>query len=214
MEIWNKIVGYEGVYEVSNFGSVKSLERVVQNSTTASGFMKVKGMLINSRMGKDYINITLTRFGKKNTFNIHRLVAIAFLENPENLPFVNHKDGNKLNNLLDNLEWSTEKENTRHAYSTGLIPSGSSSHYAKLDERSVAEIIFINKTTKLTYSLIGKLFGVCPESVSNMCRGKSWKHPHVREVINGWLSKLEKGTEVISVDLGSAGETKRNWRRR
>lgn len=211
-EIWKEVVGYESYYQVSDYGNVRSVNRVVPNGF--GGEMRVKGMSINSRMGANYINITLTKNGKKNTFNVHRLVAIAFLPNPNNLPYVNHIDGNKLNNCDDNLEWSTEVHNSNHSYNMGLSASGSSSHYAKVSERTVAEIIHINNTTNLTYAIIGQVFGVCAESVSNMCRGKSWNRPLVRKEINEHLQKLQSGEVTLSVDVKEIKTTPRNWRRR
>ena len=98
-EFWKPVVGYEGLYEVSNFGRVKSIkfgkERILKPGTNGRGYSKV----------------VLCKNGKKKRYLVHRLVAEAFLPNPNNLPQVNHRDENKLNNNAENLEWCSAKYN-------------------------------------------------------------------------------------------------------
>lgn len=211
MEFWKDISGYENYYQISNYGNVRSLDRVICNGL--GGKMKVKGMIIEPRRGT-YLSIGLTKQGKKKTFLVHRLVAVTFLPNPNKLPYVNHIDGNKFNNCDDNLEWSSETHNANHAYDMGLAHSGSKSHYAKIDERTVAEIIYLNETTSLTYSLIGKMYGLCSESISNMCRRKSWNRPIVRNAINEHLQKLKQGLALVTVDISTVIVKGKNFRRR
>lgn len=104
-EIWKQITGYEDLYEVSNLGRVRSVRgRLLSQNKDPSGYMK----------------INLSRFGTHKLNRIHRLVAAHFISNPLNKVSVNHKDGNKLNNHVDNLEWNTWKENSDHAIRTGL----------------------------------------------------------------------------------------------
>lgn len=110
MEVWKAIEGTDGRYEVSNTGKVRSL------SYGNTG--KPKELKPWNNGGYDRVN--LQAGGKKTNFLVHRLVATAFLPNPENKPEVNHKDGDKHNNSCDNLEWSTRKENLHHADTTGL----------------------------------------------------------------------------------------------
>ena len=98
LEIWENIRGYEGLYQVSNYGRIKSLHK--------------NGKIINGYIdGKGYMHVALSKNGKKKWFRIHRLVAQAFIPNHDNLPIINHKDENKLNNRVDNLEWCTTKYN-------------------------------------------------------------------------------------------------------
>lgn len=120
-EIWKPIYGYNGLYEISNFGNVKSLN---YNHTNKSRIMKPS----LSR----YYSVEL---GKGNKQLIHRLVASAFIENPENKQQVNHRNGIKTDNHIDNLEWVTSSENTIHAYKTGLQISY---HIGKLGGTHVA----------------------------------------------------------------------------
>ena len=124
MEIWKDIEGYEGLYQVSTYGRVKSLER---DTVGLFGPMHLGEMILNCYEGfasesAVYFSVSLSKEKEKKTFSVHRLVAKAFIPNPENKPCVNHIDGNKHNNCVDNLEWVTHKENIEHAIRTGLMP--------------------------------------------------------------------------------------------
>lgn len=118
IEIWKDIIGYEGLYQISNLGNIKALEKSVWNG---QGYIHFPEIIRKPNPDKDgYLNITLSNCGKVKTYKIHRLVAEMFIPNLKNKPQVNHKDGNKTNNCADNLEWCTNQENQQHAYRTGL----------------------------------------------------------------------------------------------
>ena len=108
-EIWKEIPGFEGLYQVSNYGEIRSTPR----RGTAGGVMK--GHVDQ----KGYINITLRKDGMQYTQKLHRLIAITFIPNPHNYPEINHKDENKQNNRVDNLEWCTTSYN--HEYGTRTL---------------------------------------------------------------------------------------------
>lgn len=110
MEMWKAIEGTNGRYEISNTGKVRS------NNYLGHGTTKELKPWANG----GYKRVNMTIAGKKTNRLVHRLVAEAFIPNPENKPEVNHQDGNKHNNRADNLEWSTRKENLDHADATGL----------------------------------------------------------------------------------------------
>lgn len=111
-EEWRGIEGYEGMYQVSNLGRVKSLARVIIRSDGKPNPVNEK--ILKHGITKGYCSVVLCKDGKKKMYKVHRLVAMAFLSNPHNLPEVNHKDENKKNNCVDNLEWCTPKYNTNY----------------------------------------------------------------------------------------------------
>jgi hypothetical protein len=123
MEIWKNIKGYEKLYQVSNLGNIRSLDRYVYN-TYKNRLVKGKiKKLTNNEKG--YLKVTLYKNGKSQTREVQRIVAETFIHNIENKPQVNHIDGNKHNNRVENLEWVTAQENTIHSIEVlekGLVP--------------------------------------------------------------------------------------------
>lgn len=113
-EIWKDIKDYEGLYQVSNLGRVRSLDKIVIRTDGKNRHQK--GKILKLQISKyGYNVITLWNNNVSKQFKVHRLVAMAFIPNPNNLPQVNHIDEDKLNNKIDNLEWCTALENNRHS---------------------------------------------------------------------------------------------------
>jgi len=108
-EIWKDIEGYEGYYQVSNLGEIKSLERV-----TIQGKLLKEKLIKSSDNHNKYLYVSLFKDGNRKAVGVHRLVAQAFIPNPENKPQVNHIDENTMNNNSENLEWVTGKENSNY----------------------------------------------------------------------------------------------------
>lgn len=135
-------------------------------------------MKTRDRKGTEYQIINLSKLdGKKRTFRVHRLVMMAFnpVENMDELE-VNHLDGNKKNNKLENLEWCTASENQKHAFKTGLQKArkGESSNFAKLTEEDVKQVFELRKQGLLQRE-IAEIVGCTPSNISAILRGKSWK---------------------------------------
>lgn len=171
-ERWKDVVGYEGIYKVSNIGRVKSLNRTVQTKT--GNKYRVKGKILKVYLDKyGYSIVSLRKNGKSNHCRVHRLMCIAFKPNPLNKPWVNHKDGSKSNNVLNNLEWSTPSENAKHAYDKGLNPIrlGEKHHNSKLTTGQVKEIVKLIDEGSRTFDQIGGLYGVSKATIGKINTG-------------------------------------------
>ncbi|MDY2883057.1 MAG: NUMOD4 domain-containing protein [Romboutsia timonensis] len=117
-EVWKDIKGFEEIYQVSNFGRVKSLLRKRRNR---NGYFYIKEKILKQSINTyGYLQVCLYNNCERSVKRVHRLVAETFIPNPSNKPEVNHIDGNKTNNKIDNLEWVTSKENITHAFKIGL----------------------------------------------------------------------------------------------
>lgn len=122
-EEWRDIPGYEGLYQVSNLGRVKSSERRVWGG--CSYYTKKEKVLKNSVMKIGYCRVSLSKDARQEQFYVHRLVAEAFIPNPDNLNEVDHIDANQQNNVVSNLRWVTHYENMRHSAELGRAHDGS-----------------------------------------------------------------------------------------
>jgi len=174
-EYWAYVPQYESIYMVSNIGRVKSMPRkIIKGKRTY-----YTGELVLSHcFQKGYRQLVLHNGVKKRSYRVHVLVAMAFIPNPQNKPNVNHINGRKDDNRVENLEWTTQKENVRHAFSIGLvtIPKGSEKHSAKLNESDVIEIRRRFKDGVKEYTAIGREYGVSPTCIKYIIQNKSWKH--------------------------------------
>lgn len=155
-EEFKDIEGYEGHYQISNYGRVKSLKRkyqVINPITKNNNVREVKETIISGNNKNDknrYITVDLYKENKYKTFPIHRLVAQAFILNPNNLPFVNHKNGIKVDNRVDNLEWIDCKGNLLHAVRTGLIKTCKKVQQLDLNNNLLNEFISVGEATRIT----------------------------------------------------------------
>lgn len=177
-ELWKDIKGYEGCYQVSNLGRIKSLDRMTNNQY---GEYFMKGRILKNSIIKDkgYCRVSLNNGNGKISKRVHRLVAEAFIPNPENKLEVNHKDGNKLNNCVSNLEWCTNKENIEHSIRTGLKKhcNGCSNSSSKFTEE---DIIFIRKNYKKRDPMYGgvalaRRYSCCPKTIYDIVTKKHYK---------------------------------------
>jgi len=163
-ETWLPVEGYEGLYEVSDFARVRSL------GPRRRGNSK---LIKQQTISKGYLFVALSKDGKVKTTSLHRTVAKAFIPNPLNLPQVNHIDGNKLHNLIPNLEWVTHQQNMTHAQVTGLLkPRGEDNILHKLTNEDVRYIIGSNESNVD----LGKKFKVSSSAIQGVRTGKSWVH--------------------------------------
>ena len=172
IEEYRDIEGYEGLYQVSNLGNVKSLTRMVYNG---HNYYSVKEKILKPGIcNKGYKRNGLSKDNKQKHYATHRLVATAFIPNPEGKPQVNHINGIKDDNRIENLEWNTASENVIHAFDTGLRTKlkGVKHNMVKLTEKDVLEIRASNKTNKI----LGETYGVSETTVSAVKHRKTWTH--------------------------------------
>lgn len=162
MEKWKIIQNYEN-YEISTAGEVRS---------------RLKLTLKSQRLThKGYLRVDLYKYGKKKSFYTHRLVANAFLPKVEFKDQVNHKNGVKTNNYVDNLEWCNNSENMKHSFLIGINKRkvGEANNFSKLTEEQVI-LIRDRYKTESNYSKIAKLYGVTVTTIRDIVLRKTWKH--------------------------------------
>lgn len=181
-EIWKDIVGYESRYQVSNFGNVRSLNRLKRHNTSATGFITVNGKMLKPfKTKKGYLKVDVSNlYGGRKSKSVHQLVAIVFIENSNNYDQINHIDGNKSNNHVSNLEWCNNSQNQLHAYKYGLNTHSEKAGRAKIP------VVKIDKTTNLiiesypSISEAAKANGIeKPSNISLVCKKK-------RKTCNGY----------------------------
>lgn len=181
VEVWKDIKDFEGLYQVSNLGRVRSLDRTVYQINPRSGnyfTFNYKGKILKQMNMSGYLVVSLSKDNIKNKYKIHRLVALSFLSNPENKREVNHIDGDKFNNNLSNLEWATSRENQIHAYETGLQLTGAFHGRSKLSEEDAIWILknHIKGDLKFGASALARKFGIDKSSLCDLVNRKTWKH--------------------------------------
>ena len=171
MLMWLPIKGYEGIYEVSNDGQVKSLER---ETWYGYGYMTHKERILKATPGKSgYVILTLSYNGARKKQLLHRILAETFIPNPKGLPHVNHIDGNKSNNSLDNLEWCTHSENIQHSFDTGLSPRGEGHGLSKISEEQALEVLNLMDEGKYP-TQISRETGIKYSTVHGIYYGENW----------------------------------------
>ena len=172
-ETWLDIQGFEGEYEISNTGKVKSKKH------------KNEKILIPEIDRYGYLRVTLSHEGRQYKKKIHRLVAETFLSNDNTMPQVNHKDGNKANNNVDNLEWCSAKENLQHALDIGLRQAihKNTPHYGESNGRSKITKEIVEEMRKVCipgdkeYGIraLARKYGISSTAANAIINNKTWK---------------------------------------
>lgn len=196
IEQWRDVVGYEGLYAVSNNGRVKSVDNYhtfISKLGKPSKRFK-RGKFLGRTFSHDYNRVTLCKLAVSKIMSVHRLVAIAFIPNPNEYPDVNHIDGNKRNNNVSNLEWCTKSQNTIHSYSV-LKRTASPNSLNKGGEHPASVPILqfdLNGSFIKEWAAVIEIqreLGVNSTNVIACCRGKQktcggfiWKHKEYRKI--------------------------------
>lgn len=189
--MWEPIPGLEGLYSANEYGEIKSEDRPVDfyASNRRIKYIKKGRVLKQTKNSKGYLCVSIHKDGKQRVIESHLLIAKTFLPNPENKPQVNHIDGNKKNNCIENLEWVTARENLLHAFRTGLNPGSRpwAGITGKDHIRSIPIIMCsmsgeeIREFDSLTQA--ANFIGVssshisqCAKGKRNLCGGYKWKY--------------------------------------
>ncbi len=163
-EIWRDVRGYEGLYQISNQGKLKS--SMWQENYVSKGSFNVKG----------YLRTQLVKNGKKTNYYLHTLVAENFISpRPYNLE-VGHLNGDKGDNRVENLKWVTQKENSRHRIQHGTHNRGEQNYSVKLTEKDVLLIRTLYKQKKFYQWELGEMFGIEQATISSIMLRKTWRH--------------------------------------
>ena len=172
-EIWKDVPGYEGRYQASTHGRIKALKRV-----RANGRLREEHILSQQTWPQGYKKVTLSNdINPHKTFFVHRIIAITFLDNVNNLPQINHKDENPSNNFVENLEWCTHKYNVNYGNRTKKT-QGENNKNHKLTEAEVIEIkkIYQKNSREFGQPSLAKVYGVSRGTIQNIVDGRKWKH--------------------------------------
>ena len=197
-EEWRDVKGFEGMYEVSNKGNIRSVDRFVNNKSHTKTL--IKGTNIKPQINhKGYMAVILHKEGRPYSRVIHRLVAEAFIDNPNKLPQVNHIDTIKTNNAVENLEWITNYDNMQHAIANGCYDNAFTERRLLAVKENLKKAVESRKRQVSQYDRSGKfirtysstreagmLTGTCDSKITSVCRGK-------RKTTGGYIWKYGGG---------------------
>jgi hypothetical protein len=171
-EVWKDIVGYEGLYQVSNLGNVKSL---------GNEFSRKERVLKPSLQSKGYLTVVLQKNGIRNMVLVHRLVAEYFVSNPLNKPQVNHINGVKTDNNIENLEWVYHRENLDHAIKNNLTLKGEENRNSKLKDVDVVKIHSLLQKG-ITTKELSESYNVSYSTIDGIRTNRYWKHLNLPKI--------------------------------
>lgn len=198
-EVWLPVVGYEGLYECSNYGNVRSVTRRISLSNGGSR-LRVGSVLKLGFNAKGYRQVDLSKDGTRQKYAVHRIVAFAFISQPPTEKHqVNHIDGNKVNNHISNLEWVTASYNMAHAHATGLFPrqDGIYGSNARLTEEQVLEIRSEYSKGGCTQLELAEKHGVQRTTVWHVVNNKTWRttQAHHEQHVLSMITEVADGAE-------------------
>lgn len=171
-EVWKDIKDYEGIYQVSNFGNVKSL---------GNSFSRKERLLKLSHQSKGYLTVVLQKNATRKMVLTHRLVAEHFIDNTESKPQVNHINGDKTDNIVENLEWVSHRENLDHAIKNNLTLKGEENRNSKLKDVDVIKIYSLLQKGTTTKEL-SESYNVSYSTIDSIRTNRYWKHLNLSKI--------------------------------
>ena len=219
MKYGNQLKIMNGLYEVSNLGNIRSLDRIVKD-TTKNRTQKIKGKILKyCDNGKGYKLVYLFKGSKRRNFYVHRLVACHFIDNPNNYKEINHKDLNKSNNSVENLEWVTQIENIRHYRNTSKakeidIKHGkqSTERYRKLIEDKIPLVIDLYQKQQKTILEINKITKIGQRYIKRLLVENDIQI-RKKEIIlefNGESHNFKEWSEILKIPIGTIKDRYKN----
>ncbi|MCF1632931.1 NUMOD4 domain-containing protein [Tetragenococcus koreensis] len=176
-EIWRTIVGYEGFYEVSSLGKVRSLKRSIEQKGDVKHIRVMEGRVLKHNLDRNgYHKVVLSKNGKTKTFKIHRLVAKAFILNTDNLPQVNHIDEDKTNNCVSNLEWCTAKQNINYGTRIKRQRVARGKKVEGIDSKGNIVFKFGTIREAAKYGFSHQCISACARGRNKKHKGLTWKY--------------------------------------
>lgn len=175
LETWKDIPDYENFYQANPCGLIKSLSKSLR---VKNGYRVTKELIIvNTDNGNGYLVCSLSKNTNRKSILLHRIIALTFIQNPKNLPEVNHKDGDKTNNSVENLEWCTRQENIDHSWNNNLTNCiGEKHHNSTLNNFKVKEIREKYATGNYSYSKLGIEYNTNMFNIRNIIKRYTWNH--------------------------------------
>lgn len=171
-EVWRPVVGYEGYYEVSSLGNVRSVDRYVEGR---NGMLKSTDICKWKNHG-NYLQVSLHKDDKKNGYGVQRLAGFAFVPNPLNLPEANHINTIRYDNRSNNINWMTGEDNKKYSIEMGTWCHGERHNKTKLKEPDVIEIRRLHATGEYNYEDLAKMYNINPCNISRIVKRINWKH--------------------------------------
>lgn len=183
-EIWKDIPGYEGLYQASTLGNIRSLPKSdIRHTKRATSVWNVSGKILKGRVGRHgYLIVAIYKNQTRCDISIHRLICLTFLDNPEQKPYVNHKNCIKYDNRLENLEWCTQKENIAHAWANGKMKTckgkflGTKSVHSKLTEDQVVEMRTLYASGGYTHKYFADKYNMSRRHIGDIINKICWPH--------------------------------------
>lgn len=196
-EIWKSIPGWEDRYQASSLGRIRSIERT--DSMNRKKLSKILKFTLNKNTKYLQISFYVSE-GKVKTYRVHRLIALTFIPNLENKPTVNHKNSERTDNKIINLEWASTQEQINHTiFMKRKTDYGENNYHAKITEKDIVKIFELWNSKRHTQKSIGKIFNLSVAHIGDILNGKRWKK--VKEKYHLKRNTFYKGKKLIDEDI-------------